>query len=111
MCTYIKDDGFACESLDFLELHETFGENGHRSDPKFQVRVLRCPDHHFDEHQLMGFAFKRGKPSQLVEDVQLEVFLCGGWDKWIKKYNLIDRFGCRLYPAAVDVATQLSLTI
>lgn len=80
-----------CFSLESLEFHEPFGEN-HNSNPKFQSRVLLCSKCHSKEHGEM-FARRFVHKSHLLEDVAFEMEQCGGYNKWIKKYNLIDRFG------------------
>lgn len=36
------------------------------------------------------------KPSILADDMDLEIYLHGGWDEWIKDFNLVDRFAINL---------------
>jgi hypothetical protein len=76
-----------------LELHESFGENGHRNDPKFQIRYLLCSAHHAqvdDNYHQASFISLQPHPSMLSEDVSTEIQEAGGYDEWVKKFNLDD---------------------
>jgi len=90
-----------CGAIDGLELHETFGENGHRADPKFQQRVLLCNLHHAlveDRGHQAEFILSRYTASCLALDIDLEVTCEGGFQNWVKKWGLDDsRLGCLLY--------------
>lgn len=87
-----------CHSVYGLEFHEPFGED-HKEEGRMQSRLLFCTKCHQNEHpghakgQLRLWEFKT---SILAEDMDLEIFLHGGWDEWIKDFGLIDRFGINL---------------
>jgi hypothetical protein len=89
-----------CGSVDALELHEIFGENGHRNDPKFQIRILLCNKHHAlveDRTHNANLISACYRKSQLSQDVSMEIMLAGGYDKWVAKWKLDDsRCGCLL---------------
>ena len=97
----VNGDDSPCGAVDGLELHETFGENSHRSDPKFQQRVLLCNLHHAlleDRGHQAGFILDQYRPSVLADDVELEIMVGGGYQKWVKKWGLDDsRSGCLLF--------------
>lgn len=76
-----------------LEFHELFGEDRYRLG-KFQVRVLSCHDCHSLEHGGIFEGNRNIHPSQLMEDVDTEVIMEGGYDNWIKNHSLVDRFAC-----------------
>ena len=98
ICVAKVNGGEVCGEINHLELHECFGENGHRNDPKFQVRVLLCSQHHSlvdDHYHQASFISEQPNPSRLPEDVATEMRLAGGFDGWVKKHKLDDsRFGC-----------------
>ena len=87
-----------CGDVFGLELHEIFGENGHRNDPKFQIRVLLCNFHHAlveDRCHQASFILDNYRCSVLAEDVSREIQLAGGLEAWAKRWNLdLSRFGC-----------------
>jgi len=89
MCQYSENGNGICGETRYLEFHEIFGEDK-KGEGKMQQRVLMCQYHHslLPGHDLVK---SRYYPSMLSEDVSLEVLLCGGWKKWLKKYNLIER--------------------
>ncbi len=83
----------SCYAVDTLEFHEPFREDK-MGWGVFQSRVLLCYDCHHEETRLQGFVnMKNTKPSQLAEDVNIEIIMEGGYDEWIERYNLVDRFG------------------
>ena len=100
MCTArINGDEMPCGAVDFLELHEIFGENDRRNDPKFQQRILLCNLHHAlveDRGHQTEFILDQYKPSRLSEDVSLEIILEGGYQKWVGKWKLDDSCSGRL---------------
>lgn len=73
-----------------LELHEPFGED-HFGWGMMQSRILLCAVCHNEEH-MGGFQDVNTKASQLAIDVDIEIELYGGYDNWIKRFGLIDRF-------------------
>lgn len=87
-----------CGEVGHLELHECFGENGQRNDPKFQVRVLLCSFHHSlvdDHYHQSSFISLQPNPSLLAEDITQEIGVAGGYQGWLVKHKLDDsRFGC-----------------
>lgn len=89
MCQYSENGNDICGETRSLEFHEIFGEDK-KQEGKMQQRILLCEYHHslFEGHDLVK---NRYYPSMLSEDVSLEVLLCGGWKKWLEKYNLIER--------------------
>ena len=97
----VNGDDVPCGAVDGLELHETFGENGHRNNPKFQQRVLLCNLHHAlleDRGHQAELILDQYKPSRLSEDVALELMLEGGYENWVKKWGLDDsRSGSLLF--------------
>lgn len=99
MCIAKVNGSGPCGEVHFLELHELFGENGHRSDPKFQIRVLLCNYHHSlieDRGHQAEFMLWQYRPSILAWDVSREIELAGGYEAWVAKWNLDDsRFGCQ----------------
>jgi len=102
MCVaQVNGDEMPCGAVDSLELHETFGENCSRSDPKFQQRILLCNLHHAlleDRGHQASFILDQYKPSRLSEDVALEMILVGGYQKWVARWGLDDsRSGCLLF--------------
>jgi hypothetical protein len=84
-----------CGSVDGLELHEPFGEDK-KKEGKMQRRIVLCNECHRAEHpkhangQMKLWEFK---PSILSDDMDLEIYLHGGVEEWIKDFNLIDRWG------------------
>ena len=92
---------YPCGAVDGLEIHETFGENGHRNDPKFQQRILLCNLHHAlleDRGHQAEFILGQYKSSRLAEDVALETFIAGSYQKWVEQWGLDDsRSGCLLF--------------
>ena len=98
VCIAKVNGGEVCGETYGLELHESFGENGERNDPKFQVRMLLCTFHHSlvdDHYHQSSFINVQPNTSYLAEDVCQEIRECGGYDKWLEKYKLDDsRFGC-----------------
>ena len=97
----VNGDDMPCGAVEGLELHEPFGENGCRSDPKFQQRILLCNLHHAlleDREHQAEFILGQYKPSRLAEDVALEIMCEGGYPKWVEKWKLDDsRSGCLLF--------------
>ena len=81
-----------CYKTEGLEFHEPFGEN-HNNWLKFQSRVLLCPSCHSEEH---GNIFREEaryiRRSQLSEDIDIEIMMHGGYNQWIKDFNLEDTF-------------------
>lgn len=103
MCITKMDDGLPCGAVDGLEFHEPFGED-HIGWGIFQSRVLLCYLHHNDEHERLGFRHNGHgapdeciKPSRLMADVDIEMMMCGGYDRWLKKFKLQDTFGLFLF--------------
>jgi len=86
-----------CWTSEYLEFHEPFGEDS--GNGKFQGRMLMCHHHHGEEHQ--GAHWRKGMeyltPSKLMDDVNIEIILVGGYDNWVKKFGLIDRIGWQFY--------------
>jgi len=98
VCVAKINGGEICGETEHLELHECFGENGHRNDPKFQIRVLVCGPHHAlidDHYHQSSFIAVQPNPSYLSGDVCREIQLVGGYSAWLARYKLDDsRFGC-----------------
>ena len=98
ICVANVNGNGVCGEVRGLELHECFGENGKRNDPKFQIRVLLCSFHHSlvdDHYHQSSFIAVQPNTSYLAEDVCQEIREAGGYDKWLEKYKLDDsRFGC-----------------
>ncbi|MBA7625499.1 hypothetical protein ES703_32929 [subsurface metagenome] len=89
MCQYPVNGGI-CGNLEFLEFHEPFGEiNG--QDMKFQQRVLLCPDHHaeLEGENVREMVKNQWQGSMLQNDVAMEILLCGGYQQWLDRYNLL----------------------
>lgn len=82
-----------CNSVDFLEFHEPFGES--EGWERMQSRVLLCVYCHCQEHPNRGT--ERNTSKTLNDDVQIEIWMHGGYDQWIKDFNLQDTFGRLLY--------------
>lgn len=80
-----------CYAVRTLEFHEPFGEDKYGWG-KFQTRVLLCHDCHSLEHEKMFAENRNIQPSRLMEDVDIEIIMEGGYNNWIKNHNLIDRF-------------------
>ena len=105
----IGDKAEPCGAVDFLELHEIWGEN-HDPDRtgKFQHRVLLCNTHHaMIEDKCHQYTFIKGQYQQSVlsTDVDLEILLAGNTDKWAERYKLdMKRWGCYLDSGLVKVA-------
>jgi len=94
MCVAKDKDGLPCCNVNGLEFHEPFKENKH-GWLMFQQRILLCNHHHWKEHT-DHFPKEENRYihiSQLNEDVSIEILLHGGYDNWIKHYNLNDTFG------------------
>ena len=82
-----------CFAVDTLEFHEPFGEDK-LGWGILQSRVILCHDCHMGiEHQDMFNGMRYIRPSQLSDDVAIEIMVAGGYDNWIKKFNLEDTFG------------------
>lgn len=100
VCVARNGSGGVCGEVEGLEFHEIFGENGHRNDPKFQIRVLLCNHHHSlieDRTHQSYFISSCYRHSVLGADVQREIEYAGGYDRWIARWNLDDsRAGCLL---------------
>jgi len=98
ICVARVNGGEVCGAVRGLELHEQFGENGQRNDPRFQVRMLLCNFHHAmvdDHYHQSSFISDQPNPSLLAEDVSKEIELAGSYKDWLEKYKLDDsRFGC-----------------
>lgn len=94
----VNGDATPCGDIHGLELHETFGENGHCNDPKFQIRILMCNFHHAlveDRGHQASFILEQYKPSRLPEDVSREIEIAGGYARWVERWKLDDsREGC-----------------
>lgn len=104
-CAQVKEDNgeyYPCGQTEQLELHDQWGEN-HSSNGqgKFQKRFLICNHHHAiidDRAHPTSLIEMQFHMSRLQEDVQLEMLLAGGYQKWVEKYHLDDsRAGCSLY--------------
>ena len=81
-----------CYGLNSLEFHERFGDS--KMGPgRLQPRVLLCVECHNAEHASVFQPNRFTEHSQLLQDVDYEIFMVGSYDNWIKKYELIDRFG------------------
>ena len=97
----VNGDEAPCASVDGLELHELWGENGDPDKGKFQQRILACNLHHAlieDRGHQGEFMLWQYKPSLLQEDANLEMILLGGYQKWVEKWKLDDsRSGCLLF--------------
>lgn len=95
MCIYRNGSTEPCGAVDYLEFHEPFGED-HVGLGRMQSRVLVCFKHHCEIHD-MDYALESGHcrktGNNLLSDVSAEMEACGGYVAWVKKYNLVDRFG------------------
>lgn len=88
-------DGGICGNTELLELHEHFGEckNGSENEQaKLQQRVLLCFTCHKDYHEGYAHLNERRYVSKIHEDVAFEIAVAGGYQEWIRKYGLIDRY-------------------
>ena len=99
MCISKDEEGMPCGHTDGLQFHEPFGED-RLGWGILQARVLLCTHHHTLEHErLFGGEGDNWfiHPSCLDEDMDIEIQLHGGYDQWIKDFNLQDTFGRLLY--------------
>lgn len=90
-----------CGSTEYLEFHEPLGEDGIMNGwGRLQARMLLCFPCHCEEHpentENMDGGWQRKSGNTLNYDVQIEIWMCGGWEKWIERFGLQDTFG-RLY--------------
>jgi len=93
-CVRKAEDGYPCGNTEYLEFHEPFGEDGSANGwGRLQSRVLLCFTCHCKEHPTLSGEPQRKTGNTLNDDVQLEIWMCGGWDNWIKKFKLQDTFG------------------
>ncbi len=58
-----------------------------------QTRVLLCFTCHCQEHPALSGEPERKTGNTLDDDVQIEIWMHGGYDQWIKDFNLQDTFG------------------
>lgn len=104
MCVARHDkDSLPCGERDFLEFHETWGENHDKDKTKFTKRILLCNYHHslIDGHnkELIKFQFKL---SMLQQDINQEIESSGGYRGWVKRFQLDDsRFACLCFEGAI----------
>lgn len=84
MCTYQLADGSYCGCIFYLEFHAPFGEIS-----PFNVRVLRCVEHHAEEHA--GIVNERPQVNLLQEDISFEIWRCGGYEGWLEHYDITRR--------------------
>jgi len=99
MCIYRDIEGNICGAVDNLYFHEPFGED-HNGWGMMQSRIILCGTHHHEEHnELFGGLDEnwRGKYPVLNDDVQLEIWMHGSYDQWVKDFNLQDTFWRLLY--------------
>ncbi len=98
VCIHKDENGFVCGSTKNIEFHEPFGEDKMGWNI-MQARVLECFLCHCKEHpQLNGEPLRCTSPGEiLAEDIQLEIWMHGGWEQWIKDFGLQDTFGRLLY--------------
>jgi hypothetical protein len=87
-----------CGSGEYLEFHEPFGEEGCTNGwGRMQTRLLICFSCHCAEHpentQNMENGWGRKTGNTLNDDIQLEIWMHGGWDQWIKDFKLNDTYG------------------
>lgn len=98
MCVRKGEDGIPCGSAEYLEFHEPFGEDGSGNGwGRLQSRVLFCFPCHCKEHPALSGEPWRKVGNTLNDDVQIEIWMLGGWDNWIKRFALQDTFGRLLY--------------
>ena len=81
-----------CWSVDNLEFHEPFGEDK-LGWGIFQQRLLLCHTCHDKEHSELFGENRNIQPSLLSEDVSIEILRHGGYQQWLKDFNLKDTFG------------------
>ena len=87
-----------CEIDVDLELHEPFGEDKLRTPQHImQQRVLLCRACHSTEHRGF-FSRDRGFPSLYLEDMDMEIAVCGSITLWRQKYNVGNYNGNSLFP-------------
>lgn len=96
-CQALLNDDDICGSIDALELHAPMGErangNHKQGDPKMPLRTLICTFcHPYIEDDAHKFCDSNRFMSRLAEDIAVEQAYCGGFQAWLKKYNLIDRY-------------------
>ena len=113
MCVaQINGSGLPCGAIDFLELHEAWGESN-LGENKFQQRILLCSLHHAlieDRAHQAEFILGQYRPSVLPRDIALEIAWEGGYAKWVAKWKLdISRGGCNLFngPCVEDLEDPL----
>jgi hypothetical protein len=96
LCVWKDNEGYPCCSIENLQFHEPFGEDK-LGWGIFQQRVLLCSEHHDIAERHYFERNRMSYQSLVLEDVSLEILACGSYDKWVERYGLKDRFGCRLF--------------
>ena len=86
---------YHCYSIDFLELHEPFGED-HWNEGRMQQRVLMCFDCHMEREHPTYYQngwIHRIQMSKLADDIEIEIYVFHrNYDQWIKDFGLKDTF-------------------
>lgn len=88
-----------CGETEGLEFHDLFEEkNGNGSKHiRMHQYVLLCLKCHQGEHLQEGWRVATNRPvSQLMKDVDYEVWCSGGYKAWVERFGLEDRFGVLL---------------
>ncbi len=96
MCIIRDEKGFPCGKVENLQFHEPFGEDK-VGWGIMQSRILVCLHHHILEHDGLCANNWQCNPSQLNEDVSIEILIHGGYDQWVKDFHLQDTFGRLLF--------------
>lgn len=94
MCQALLNSGDICGSIESLEFHAPLGEQNGNG---FKHRTILCSychcyvDDAAHRHACTRIG-RNGQYSLLSEDIAYEIALCGGFDKWLVKFNLVNRY-------------------
>ncbi len=109
MCQYPDDKYGICGNI-LIEFHEPFGES-RRNELKFQQRICLCRDHHTEMHG-ESYNLPMIAPTKIHEDIDLEIYIAGGYQKWLKKFGLVDKWiGGEQLPCMIETYSQLSMSV
>lgn len=101
MCQALLNDGAICATSEGLEYHAPLGE-AQDGNGKFKYRTLLCNFCHvYVDDNAHRFTLNC-QMSRLAEDIALEQSLSGGYQAWLKRFNLIDRYVPTTIPIKKD---------
>ena len=89
MCQAVLSDGAIHGTTKYLEYHAPLGE---RNGNGFGLRTLMCAFCHVYVDDEAHHGTENVYLSRLSEDISFEIDLCGGYQAWLAKFNLIDRY-------------------